>query len=68
LSYLEAVEAAFDSGIDYAMLVKIYGTPEGAIGLRTSAMTVGDIVDLMDARAEPPKKRGSYKPRQSKAA
>jgi hypothetical protein len=42
--------------------------PAVSIGLRQSAMTVGDIVDLMDARAEPPKKRGPYKPRQPKAA
>lgn len=28
-AYLEAVEAAFGSEIDYAMLVKIYGKPEG---------------------------------------
>jgi IS1 family transposase len=41
-------------------------TPAESIGLRSSAMTVGDIVDLMDARAEPPKKRGPYKPRQPK--
>jgi IS1 family transposase len=150
--YLEAVEGAFGNAIDFAMLVKIYGTPEGAIGryspgdcigaekrrvegrpdskhistsyverqnlnmrmgmrrytrltnafsksadahynmlclyvvfhnfirdhktlrmtpaesigLIKSAMTIGDIVDLMDARAEPPKKRGPYKPRQPK--
>src|SRR5271165_3688719 len=30
--YLEAVEDAFGDAIDYAQLVKIYGTPEGAIG------------------------------------
>jgi IS1 family transposase len=152
--YLEAVEGAFGSAVDYAMLVKIYGTPEGAIGryspgdcigaekrrvegkpdpkhistsyverqnlnlrmgmrrftrltnafsksadahyammclyvvfhnfirdhktlrmtpaesigLVKSAMTIGDIVDLIDARAQPAKKRGSYKPRQPKAA
>jgi len=35
-----------------------------AAGLRKSAMTVPDIVDLIDACAEPPKKRGPYKPRQ----
>ena len=28
-AYLEAVEEAFGSGIDYAMLVKLYGQPEG---------------------------------------
>jgi IS1 family transposase len=43
-------------------------TPAESIGLRPSAMTIADIVDLMDARAEPPKKRGKYKPRQSKLA
>ena len=30
--YLEAVESAFGSGIDYAMLVKHYGEPSGAHG------------------------------------
>ena len=29
-AYLEAVETAFGSDIDYAMLVKLYGAPEGA--------------------------------------
>ena len=152
--YLEAVEGAFGADIDYAMLIKHDGTPEGAIGryspgactgvehrrveghaaethistsfverqnlnmrmgmrrftrltsgvsrsaeahyrmtclyvvfhnfvrdhktlhctraaeagLIRSAMTVGDIVDMMDARAEPPKQRGPYKPRQPKDA
>lgn len=28
-AYLEAVEEAFGSNIDYAMLVKLYGTPQG---------------------------------------
>jgi len=31
-------------------------------------MMVGDIVDLIDAYAEPPKKRGPYMPRQPKEA
>jgi len=43
-------------------------TPAEAAGIVKSAMTVGDIVDLIDARAEPPKKRGPYKPRQPTAA
>jgi IS1 family transposase len=150
--YLEAVEGAFGADIDYAMLVKHYGTPEGTLGryspgecigaekrpvtgrpdpkhintsyverqnlnlrmgmrrftrltnafsksaeahyammclyvvfhnfvrdhktlrctpaeqarLIKSAMTVSDIVDLIDARAEPPKPRGKYKDRQAK--
>jgi hypothetical protein len=41
-------------------------TPAEAAGLVKSAMTVSDIVDLIDAHAEPPKKRGPYKARQPK--
>jgi len=41
-------------------------TPAEAAGLIKSAMTVSDIVALIDAGAEPPKPRGPYKPRQSK--
>lgn len=43
-------------------------TPAESIGLIKSAMTVGDIIDLIDARAPAPKPRGPYKPRQPKAA
>jgi hypothetical protein len=42
-------------------------SPAESIGLVKSAMTIGDIVDLMDARAEPPKKRDPYRLRQPKA-
>ncbi len=31
-AYLDAVEDVFGAEIDYAMLVKVYGTPEGAVG------------------------------------
>jgi IS1 family transposase len=43
-------------------------TPAEAAGLTTSSMTVSDIVDSIDAREVPPKKRGPYKPRQPKTA
>jgi hypothetical protein len=43
-------------------------TPAERSGLIKSAMTVSDIVDLIDARAGPPKARGPYKPRQPKVA
>ncbi len=43
-------------------------TPAEAAGLVKSAMTVSDIVGLIDARAEPAKSRGKYKPRQPKVA
>jgi IS1 family transposase len=42
-------------------------TPAEAAGLVKSAMTVADIVALIDARATPAKKRGPYKPRQPKS-
>jgi IS1 family transposase len=41
-------------------------TPAEAAGLVKSAMTVSDIVTLIEAREAPPKKRGQYKPRQPK--
>ena len=41
-------------------------TSAEAAGLIRSAMTVSEIADLIDARAEPPKPRGPYKPRQPK--
>lgn len=41
-AYLEAVEEAFGAGIDYAMLVKLYGAaPESAIGRYSPAECVG---------------------------
>jgi len=43
-------------------------TPTESVGSRTSAMTVGDIVNLMDACTDPPKKRGNFKPSQSRVA
>jgi len=45
-----------------------FRTPAESIGLRQSAMTIDDIVALIEARESPPKKRGHYKPRQPKAA
>ena len=41
-------------------------TPAESAGLVKSAMTIADIVALIDAQAEPAKKRGTYKPRQPK--
>jgi hypothetical protein len=35
--YLRAVEEAFGADIDYAMLVKQYGAPEGALGRHAAA-------------------------------
>jgi hypothetical protein len=43
-------------------------TPAEHIGLTNSAMAMGDIVALIEASEEPPKKRGKYTPRQPKVA
>jgi len=39
--YLEAIEQSFGAGIDYAMLVKIYGQPEGAVGRYSPGECIG---------------------------
>jgi IS1 family transposase len=39
--YVEAVETSFGNAIDYAMLVKHYGTPEGAIGRDSPGECIG---------------------------
>jgi IS1 family transposase len=39
--YLQAIENAFGSAIDYAMLVKHYGTPEGTVGRYSPDECVG---------------------------
>ncbi len=43
-------------------------SPAMAAGLSTTLWSMEDIVVLIDARAEKPKARGAYKPRQPKAA
>lgn len=40
-AYLEAVEQSFGADIDYAMLVKIYGEPQGALGRYSPGECIG---------------------------
>jgi IS1 family transposase len=49
--YLEAVEGAFGANIDYAMLVKHYGAPTGALGRYSPGECVG--VDLRRVEGRP---------------
>ena len=42
-------------------------SPGMAAGLSTTLWSMEDIVTLIDAQAEPAKKRGPYKPRATKA-
>ncbi len=49
--YLEAVEQSFGSDIDYAMLIKHYGTPEGAVGRYSPGACTG--VDLRRVEGRP---------------
>ena len=41
--------------------------PAMAAGISRTLWSMEDIVDLIDAKSEPPKARGSYKPRAPKA-
>jgi len=43
-------------------------TPAMAAGIADRLWSMEDVVALVDAREEPSKKRGPYKPRQPKAA
>ena len=47
-AYLEAVEGAFGADIDYAMLVKQYGAPEGALGRYSPGECTGISLRLVD--------------------
>jgi len=63
--YLEAVEEAFGAEIDYAMLVKQYGTPEGAIGRYSPGECVGSEKRRVEGRPDPDHISTSYAERQN---
>lgn len=58
--YLEAVEQAFGADIDYAMLVKIYGSPEGPIGRYSPGECVGAEKRRVEGRPDPAHISTSY--------
>jgi len=64
-AYLEAVEGAFGADIDYAMLIKHYGEPVGAVGRYSPGECVG--IDLRRVEGRPDLKHvsTSYAERQN---
>ncbi len=63
--YLAAVEDAFGAEIDYAMLVKQYGTPEGAIGRYSPGACVGAEKRRVEGRPNPDHISTSFAERQN---
>ncbi len=54
LVYLEAVEDAFGAGIDYAMLIKLYGTdPEASTGRYSPPQCIGARCERITGRPDP---------------
>jgi hypothetical protein len=51
--YLEAVEGAFGADIDYAMLIKHYGTPVGALGRYSPGECIGTEQRRVEGRPDP---------------
>lgn len=58
--YLEAVEGAFGANIDYAMLIKHYGTPVGALGRYSPGECTGTEQRRVEGRPNPKHINTSY--------
>ena len=64
--YLEAVEQSFGADIDdYAMLVKIYGEPQGAVGRYSPGECVGAEKRRVEGRPDPAHISTSFAERQN---
>ncbi len=63
--YLAAVEDAFGADIDYAMLIKHYGTPEGALGRYSPGECIGTEQRRVEGRPDPKHVNTSYVERQN---
>jgi IS1 family transposase len=65
-AYLEAVEGAFGADIDYAMLVKIYGSaPETAQGRYSPGECIGAVKHRIEGNPDPKHVSTSYAERQN---
>ena len=58
--YLEAVEQSFGAAVDYAMLVKHYGTPVGPIGRYSPGECIGTEQRRVEGRPDPAHISTSY--------
>jgi hypothetical protein len=63
--YLEAVEGAFGAAIDYAVLIKHYGEPVGALGRYSPGECVGIEQRRVEGRPDPKHVSTSYVERQN---
>jgi IS1 family transposase len=64
-AYLSAVEDAFDSDIDYAQLVKLYGDAPGPAGRYSPDERIGIRKTRVEARSDPAQASTSYVERQN---
>ena len=63
--YLGAVEDVFGAAIDYAILIKHYGTPEGALGRYSPGECIGTEQRRVEGRPDPKHVNTSYVERQN---
>lgn len=63
--YLQAVEGAFGIDVDYAQLVKVYGTPEGAVGRYSPGECIGAEKRRVVGKPDPKHISTSYVERQN---
>jgi IS1 family transposase len=64
-AYLEVVEGAFGADIDYAMLVKQYGAPVGALGRYSPGECTGAIKTRVEGKPDAKHVSTSYAERQN---
>ena len=64
-AYLDAVEGAFGSEIDYAMLIKHYGAPVGALGRYSPGECTGTELRRVEGRPDGKHVSTSYAERQN---
>jgi IS1 family transposase len=59
-AYLSAVEGAFGAAVDYAMLIKHYGEPAGALGRYSPGECIGTEQRRVEGRPDPKHVSTSY--------